>query len=84
MDTSAGLDNPSISKRDKNPTLVNSEWELQPARGSLSQLNRKRGVPDIVSGDDLMVLSSPIIEDFDGFLHARVDTVGIETVLRQQ
>src|SRR5262249_23763107 len=41
-------------------------------------------MPDIVSGDDLMVLRAAVIEDLEGFLDAAVDTIGIEAVLGKQ
>src|ERR1043165_1831084 len=41
-------------------------------------------LPDIVSGDYFMVLRAPIVQYFDGFFHASVNSVGVEAVLRQQ
>jgi hypothetical protein len=38
-------------------------------------------VLDIVSGDDLMVLRAPVVEDFDGFFDTAVYAVSIQAVL---
>lgn len=40
-----------------------------------------RKVPDIVSGDDLMVLRPPVVEDLDRFFDAAVYAVSIQAVL---
>jgi hypothetical protein len=40
-----------------------------------------RKVPDIVSGDDFMVLRPPVVEDLDRFFDAAVYAVSIQAVL---
>lgn len=42
-----------------------------------------RKVLDIVSGDDLMVLRAPVVEDLDSFFDTAVYTVSIQAVLRE-
>src|SRR5687767_653709 len=41
-------------------------------------------MPDMVSGDDLMVLRAAIVEDVHGFLDARVNSIRIKAVLGEQ
>lgn len=48
------------------------------------ELSAKAEMPDIVSGDYLMVLRAAVVQHFDSFFDTAVNAVGIEPVLCQQ